>query len=333
MYGVRPQRIFREAATRYLNSNLNKRSIDRDAQDLRLVEPFIGDLKLHQIHMGTLEPFIQARRKDGKAAGTINRTLAIVRRVLNLSSGLWRDENGLSWLEAPPMIQLVDDDGKRKPYPMSWPEQDLLFSKLPSHLKDMALYKVNSGSREQEVCQLHWEWEIPIPELGTSVFLIPEWLAKNGVARVIVLNRMAREMIERQRGKHPTHVFTFRGKPVGRMYNSSWRRQRDKAAKAYSSILGRACPEGFKRLRVHDLKHTFGKRLRAADVSFEDRQDLLGHKSSRITTDYSAAEIGKLIEAAEKACDDNSRKAYAINLAALQRPLKLLQKQDVVVAA
>ena len=33
-------------------------------------------------------------------------------------------------------------------------------------------------------------------------------------------------------------------------------------------------------VRVHDLKHTFGHRLRAAGVSFEDRQDLLGIKAS-----------------------------------------------------
>ncbi len=51
-------------------------------------------------------------------------------------------------------------------------------------------------------------------------------------------------------------------------------------------------------MRVHDLKHTFGRRLRAAGVSFEDRQDLLGHKSGRITTHYSAAEITNLIAAA-----------------------------------
>ena len=56
-------------------------------------------------------------------------------------------------------------------------------------------------------------------------------------------------------------------------------------------------------MRVHDLKHTFGRRLRAAGVSFEDRQDLLGHKSERITTHYSAAEIGNLIAAANKVCD------------------------------
>jgi hypothetical protein len=65
-------------------------------------------------------------------------------------------------------------------------------------------------------------------------------------------------------------------------------------------------------VRVHDLKHTFGRRLRAAGVSFEDRQDLLGHKSRRITTHYSEAELANLIAAAEKACETKSRKTPAI---------------------
>jgi hypothetical protein len=49
---------------------------------------------------------------------------------------------------------------------------------------------------------------------------------------------------------------------------------------------------------VHDLRHTFGRRLRAAGVSFEDRQDLLGHRSTRVTTDYRAAELRNLLDAA-----------------------------------
>ena len=53
-----------------------------------------------------------------------------------------------------------------------------------------------------------------------------------------------------------------------------------------------------------DLKHTYGRRLRAAGVSFEDRQDLLGHKSTRITTHYSAAELANLIAASEKALEE-----------------------------
>lgn len=47
-------------------------------------------------------------------------------------------------------------------------------------------------------------------------------------------------------------------------------------------------------VRTHDLKHTFGRRLRAAGVSFEDPQDLLGHRSGRITTHYSSAELQNL---------------------------------------
>jgi hypothetical protein len=62
----------------------------------------------------------------------------------------------------------------------------------------------------------------------------------------------------------------------------------------------RSRPRGFRLLRVHDLKHTFGRRLRAAGVSFEDRQDLLGHRSERITTHYSAAEIGRLLDGANR---------------------------------
>jgi hypothetical protein len=37
-------------------------------------------------------------------------------------------------------------------------------------------------------------------------------------------------------------------------------------------------------------------------VSYEDRQDLLGQKSDRITTHYSAPDIARLIEAAESVC-------------------------------
>jgi hypothetical protein len=53
------------------------------------------------------------------------------------------------------------------------------------------------------------------------------------------------------------------------------------------------------------------RRLRAAGVLFEDRQDLLGHRSGRITTHYSQAELTILIEASEKVCDTEPRKTPA----------------------
>lgn len=51
--------------------------------------------------------------------------------------------------------------------------------------------------------------------------------------------------------------------------------------------------------------------VRATGVTFEDRQDLLGQKSGRMTTHYSQAELSKLIEAAEKVCEAESRNSSA----------------------
>ena len=46
--------------------------------------------------------------------------------------------------------------------------------------------------------------------------------------------------------------------------------------------------------------------------SIADRQDLLGQKSGRITTHYSAAGLSNLIEGAEKANKMGSRKSPAV---------------------
>jgi hypothetical protein len=65
---------------------------------------------------------------------------------------------------------------------------------------------------------------------------------------------------------------------------------------------------------VHDLKHTFGRRLRAAGVSFKDRQDLLGHRSHRITTHYSAADLTRLVEAAGSVCERDGKRPELVVL-------------------
>jgi len=84
------------------------------------------------------------------------------------------------------------------------------------------------------------------------------------------------------------------------MMTSGWKRARSRATLAP--------------VRVHDLKHTFGRRLRAAGVSFEDRQDLLGHRSGRITTHYSAAELSRLIAAANSVCERDTTHAELVVL-------------------
>jgi len=221
--------------------------------------------------------------------GTINHGLKVVRRILNLAANEWFDGDGMTWLLSAPKIKLLPDVNKRPPYPLSWAEQGRLFRELPGYLEQMALFAVNTGCRDGEICGLRWEWEVDVPQFGTSVFIIPGTRVKNGDERLVVMNRVARSVVDARRGFDPCFVFTYDGHPINRMLTSGWLRARTRASLA--------------QVRVHDLKHTFGRRLRAAGVSFEDRQDLLGHRSGRMTTHYSAAELSRLLAAANSVCD------------------------------
>ena len=199
---------------------------------------------------------------------TINRDLAVVIRILNLASRLWRDETDRPWLPIAPLIPMQRHPNKREPYPLSVAEQRLLFSELATHLASMALFKVKTGLREQEVLNLRWQWEVQIPELGTSIFVIPRDYVKNELNRYVVLNRIARSVVDECRGRHSEFVFSHKGNPLTRIYNSGWKGAPRRASARYEKEFGRPCPAGFRSIRVHDLKHTWGHRLRVAGVSF-----------------------------------------------------------------
>jgi len=308
VYGVRPQRTFRQAAIKYLNE-AEKTTLAKDAWSLKRIDQFIGDLSLENVHMGTLRPYIEQAQRQGLKNRTINMPLEVVRHILNLAAGEWLDENGLTWLRSAPKIRLLPRSDARDPYPLSWDEQEALFNDLPEHLQMMCLFAVNTGCRDSEVCGLRWEYEVPVPELNTSVFIIPRERVKNRQDKVVVLNRVAAEIIAKVRGEDPEWVFTYRGHPIRTMNTTAWKSARRRLG------LG---------VRIHDLRHTFGRRLRAAGVSFEDRQDLLGHKSGRMTTHYSMPELRSLIIATNEVCEDQSRKSPALTILRRKNPLRLV---------
>ncbi|MFF3704747.1 MULTISPECIES: tyrosine-type recombinase/integrase [Pseudomonas] len=326
VYGIRQMRTFREAATRYLLEHKDQPSIKLTALCLQQLDPYLGDLPLTHIDDQALAPFIRDRQTDedlpdGKVRKAVsNRTVNIaierVIRVLSLACRKWRDEERRPWLDSIPLLaKLEEKRASRKPYPMSWDEQSILFGELPDHLQRMALFKVNTGCREQEVCKLRWDWEISVPELGTSVFLIPADFGgrhensgvKNRDERLVVLNTVAKSIIDGQRGISREWVFPYNGIGMHRMNDSAWKKARVRAAKLWQEQHLRPAHPGFASIRVHDLKHTFGRRLKAAGVTEEDRKSLLGHKNGSVTSHYSGAELGQLIEAANKVSATDSR--------------------------
>ena len=61
-----------------------------------------------------------------------------------------------------------------------------------------------------------------------------------------------------------------------------------------------------KNVGVHNLKHTYGARLRVAGVPEEDRSFLTGHKNRMsMATYYSAPELKKMLEYSNRVCQQN----------------------------
>ena len=283
-YGKRIERKFITAATHYLNTS-DKKTIDDDAYLLPKIVEYIGHIPLHKIHSETLKPYIIARQLEDVKNSTINHGLQVVQHILNLAAKRWIDETGNTWLESAPEIQKLKLKDTRKPYQISWQEQQRLIQELPAHLIPMVLFALNTCCREAEICGLRWSWELQIPEIKRSVFLIPEQFTKNGDDKLVVLNSVAHSIIEDRRGIHDEYVFTYKGDRIQKINQSAWRK----------AITRAGLP-----IRVHDLRHTGGSRLRSAGVDEETRADILGHRQKSMTTHYSSIQVNNLIQAVEK---------------------------------
>ncbi|MEM6583820.1 MAG: hypothetical protein AAF699_21270 [Pseudomonadota bacterium] len=73
---------------------------------------------------------------------------------------------------------------------------------------------MNTDCRDGEVRTLRWDWAIDVPDLGTTVFLIPGEKVKNWEDLEVVLNRVAESVIEGVRRPYPKCVFTYYGHEV-----------------------------------------------------------------------------------------------------------------------
>lgn len=312
------EQLFRVAAGKYLlelQAAQDVRTLDTISGHILLLNQWVGEVPLGRVCNDTFAAFkadrLAGRAADGSKAravkpSTVNRSLEVARTVLNRAARVWRT-NGKPWLGAAPLIEMLDESGKRKPYPLSWAQQGALLKPLPPHLQRMTLFALNTGARDENVCGLRWTWEVPVPEVGRSVFVVPASEFKSKRAHVLILNDVAWRVVEEQRKKHDDFVFVYRRERVKNfekvpvmkyhridtMNNTAFQRAREAA--------------GLSPVRVHDFRHTFGQRLRDAGVSEEDRALLLGHATGDMTQLYATATVARLVEAANKVSETRDR--------------------------
>jgi integrase len=308
-YGDAVKLFFKE--TKHKNQQAEKSQVEAMSWCLPL------DTPLNEINHSTIKPFIDQRKKWGQAAKTINHFISLVTNILN--TAIKTEVKGVPWRNRQDNFKkekvkgnINPDMDKRDGYILSWDEQDNLLNALPEHLRDAALYSVNTGARTCEITELRWSWEIIFDEpLKIKAFRIPgivyeningkrerKQFHKNGKPKLVVLNSIAREIIERQRGKHQEFVFTYkRGEklapqPIKSLNNSSFQRIRKLM--------------NMEHVIFHDFRSTFSNRLtQGYGVSKDTCSILMGHTIPGVTADYAfstdnaeplVAAVDKLVE-------------------------------------
>jgi integrase len=290
------RKTFADAANKYLEGYEGKDK-RRVAYAIKSLIPYIGHVLLMDVNDEALSDF-KHDRANGLGAFTKKSSSGTVNYEIGLAATIMKGALELEWI--PRVLKLKRVRGpRRQPYPLTWPEQDALFAKLPlSWREGVILFGFNTGAREQEMLGLRWEDEVQIPDLSTSVFVLND--TKNDESRALILNSLARLAVDRQRGNDSEYVFpSCSNRSKGERMATLWDTW-DAAWKAAGLPADQWTRRG-----PHNMRHTFLHRLRVAGVSEEDRAALAGHGTT-LEQDYAMPEIEKLTKLAELAAQRSS---------------------------
>ncbi|MEO8120529.1 MAG: site-specific integrase [Rhodoferax sp.] len=94
----------------------------------------------------------------------------------------------------------------------------------------------------------------------------------SGKSHLVPLNQDAMDVLEKRKGDHLTHVFTYEGNPIVQVNT-----------KAFRNALQRA---GILDFRWHDLRHTFATWHREAGTPTHELQRLGGWKTQSMVERY-----------------------------------------------
>jgi len=209
-YGEPQRYLWQEAVERWLSES-EKKSISSDKVILKWLATYLNGIYINDITTDTIEIIIKEKLK---VAGTtrVNRTTELVRSILNKSLKQW------GWIKNVPYIRRFKESNQRLRW-LSYDEADKLSRALPKHTRSMMLFTLATGLRESNVTGLEWS-QI---DLDQKIAWIYADQSKSNKNLRIPLNQDAIDILIEQQGKHSRSVFTYKGNPVKKAGNKSWR--------------------------------------------------------------------------------------------------------------
>lgn len=273
--GVKPTRTWDEAALLWLEERADKASYRDDRQRIAWWTRHLRGKPLPSITRDLVHTTITTH-----LAGRSNRTkdlyVALIRAIMRRAQRVWE------WIDTVPAFRTYNAPSIRVRF-LSHDQARAVLAALPDHQREVVLFALATGLRQGNVLGLRWQ----DVDLRRRQLLIGGDRVKNKEMLSVALNDIAMGVLERQRGKHPDVVFTFRGEPLRSANTRAWR----KALKA----------AGVEDFRWHDLRHTWATWLRQADVPTWALQEMAGWKSETMARRYAHVTADHLAGFAERA--------------------------------
>lgn len=259
--GEKPEKAWIEAVTRYIKRTKDKASHSRDLIYLRWLDKYLRDLLLSEIDSDLIDDLTDARLNEGVSNATVNRMLACLRAILRLAKYKWK------WIDEIPEVPLLPEPTHRERW-LTKEEATKLIIELPDHQSVAVHFAVLTGLRQGNIISLSWS-QI---DLERKKCWVPSYQSKNGKGIGVPLNDDAVEVLKSQQGKHPTRVFTYRGKPIKQLTTRAWYKTLDKL--------------NIKDFRWHDLRHTWASWHVQNGTPLHVLQELGGWKSAEMVKRY-----------------------------------------------
>jgi integrase len=294
--GYRPRRIWQDAAVRWLHEQSHKATHEDDKSKLRWLDRFLADRDLESINRAVIDTITEAKRAEGCANGTVNRTLALLRAILRRCAREWE------WTERSPAIRLLKEPTRRIRF-LTHEQAMRLLHELPPHLRAMAAFALSTGLRRANVTGLLWEQV----DLDRRLAWVHPDQAKGRKAIGVPLNDTAIGIVRAQIRKHPQRVFTYEGKPVFQVSSMAWYK-----------ALKRAGIEDF---RWHDLRHTWASWHVQNGTPLFALQEMAGWETEKRVRRYAHLAVGHVAGYADAV------NIHGTILAQLSAPPKQLESQ------
>lgn len=273
---------FEDLATNYMTlyAKDTKRSWKTDQSYLDVhLKPFFKDRYLSEITGRDIEAYRSSRTKEAVKKVTVNRELAVLRKMFN---------KAIDWgnLEVNPVRKDVFFVGveQAKERVLTPDEEVKLLNSSPDYFRPILIAALNTGMRRGEILGLEWNRV----DLINKIITLNCTNTKSRKERHIPINQMLLALLVQMKAKANDSEFVFPNPFTGKPY-----------VDVKGLFYGTCKRAEIKKLRFHDLRHTFASRLMARGVDLNTIRELLGHGSIRMTQRYLHSDQGLKRQAVE----------------------------------